>query len=155
MTDIELAASLINKRKWWHVPPFDPNAYAKRGKFYSSTFREAEFYGRPNDVPDRVRVRRPVIGDEVTIETTLFGEYLSGSLPNGSRAGKAIEARLALDGKMKRTALRMGYDSIVLMTPDGFAKFRETGRLPRSIELNVLKPSEPTFEASADLGGRQ
>lgn len=44
----------INRKSWWHVPPRDPRAYERRGKFYASSFREAEFYGRPLDDPERV-----------------------------------------------------------------------------------------------------
>jgi hypothetical protein len=37
----------VNRKAWWHVPPQDPMAYSKRGKFFASSFAEAEFYGRP------------------------------------------------------------------------------------------------------------
>jgi hypothetical protein len=30
----------VNRKQWWHVPPADPDAYAKRGKFLASSFRE-------------------------------------------------------------------------------------------------------------------
>ena len=43
----------INRKDWWHVPPSDPNAYEQRGMFLASTFREAEFWGRPLDTPIR------------------------------------------------------------------------------------------------------
>jgi hypothetical protein len=33
----------VNKKQWWHVPPADPDAYKKRGKFYSVSFAAAEF----------------------------------------------------------------------------------------------------------------
>ena len=52
----------INRKDWWHVPPADPKAYRQRGKFLASTFREAEFWGRPLDTPIRVRVSNPIIG---------------------------------------------------------------------------------------------
>ena len=52
----------INRKDWWHVPPADPKAYQKRGKFLASTFREAEFWGRPLDIPVRVRVINLIIG---------------------------------------------------------------------------------------------
>ena len=35
-----------------------------------------------------------------------------------------------------------GYDSIVLMTPKGMSDFRVRGKMPRSVELNVLEVSE-------------
>lgn len=34
----------VNRKQWWHVPPVDPAAYKKRGKFYSVSFKEAEFW---------------------------------------------------------------------------------------------------------------
>lgn len=34
----------VNRKDWWHVPPRDPSAYSKRGKFFASSFREAEFW---------------------------------------------------------------------------------------------------------------
>ncbi|MFZ0921608.1 MAG: hypothetical protein WA020_00980, partial [Candidatus Acidiferrales bacterium] len=54
----------VNRKEWWHVPPRDPSAYNKRGKFLASSFREAEFWGRPLDEPQRVAVSKPLIGDE-------------------------------------------------------------------------------------------
>lgn len=61
----------VSRKYWWHSPPGDPKAYQKRGKFYASSFEEAEFWGRPLDVPARVNVKNPLIGDERTIMTRL------------------------------------------------------------------------------------
>jgi len=61
----------VNRKDWWHVPPADPRAYQKRGKFFASSFRDAEFYGRPLDNPERVVVTKPLIGDEQAIATVL------------------------------------------------------------------------------------
>ena len=121
----------VNRRKWWHVPPRDPNAYCKRGKFLASSFREAEFWGRPLDEPQRVTVSKPLIGDEETIERELFGRRVSSE-------DITTEERWKLDAKMRRAALRKGYDSLVLLAPKAFAEFQSTGKLPRSMELNVL-----------------
>ena len=121
----------INRKDWWHVPPVDPNAYRKRGKFLASSFREAEFWGRPLDEPQRVRVITPLVGDEETMETELFGKRLSSD-------DMSMEQRWALDAKMKNTALAKSYDSIVLMTAKGFADFINAKKLPRSFELNIL-----------------
>lgn len=125
----------INRKDWWHVPPCDPDAYKKRGKFLASSFREAEFWGRPLDEPQRVTISKPLIGDEGAIEKNLFGRRVS-------REDIAVEARWRLDARMKRAALRKGYDSIVLMGPKAFAEFRSLGKLPLSIELNVLDESQ-------------
>jgi hypothetical protein len=121
----------VNRKRWWHVPPADSDAYKKRGKFLASSFAEAEYWGRPLDDPLRVKIVRPLIGDEATIETTLFGRLIATE-------NLSIKKRWALDAKMKRSALAKGYDSIVLMGHKSFAKFRSGGHVPRSLELNLL-----------------
>src|SRR5258708_40252368 len=63
----------VNRKKWWHVPPRNPKAYSKRGQFLASSFREAEFWGRPLDEPLRVTVANPLISDEERIESELLG----------------------------------------------------------------------------------
>lgn len=127
----------INKKDWWHCPPSDLDAYRKRGKFFASSFREAEFWGRPLDEPQRVIVSNPLIGDEDSIEVELFGQ----SMPE-PRAGsaKVLEWRWKLDKRMKKAALTKGYDAIVLLTPKAFTTCCQQGKIPRSIELNILKP---------------
>jgi len=124
----------VNRKHWWHVPPQDALAYTSRGKFLASSFREAEFWGRPLDQPQRVSITRPLAGDEQTIERELFGRRVCGE-------DITMEDRWALDAKMKRAALAKGYDSIVLMSPKAFSEFKATGKLPRSMELNVLTPN--------------
>ena len=52
----------INKSAWWHVNPQDVDAYKKRGKFLASTYAQAEFYGRPNDVSEKVSITNPIYG---------------------------------------------------------------------------------------------
>jgi hypothetical protein len=85
------------------------------------------------DQAERVLVARPLVGDEERIETVLFGKRISDE-------DISIEKRWAIDAKMKRAALAGGFDSIVLLTPKTFAEFQATGKLPRSMELNVLSP---------------
>lgn len=87
----------INKKDWWHVPPTDPLAYSKRGKFLSSSFREAEFYGRPLDVPEHVRISKPLLGDEATIETVLFGRPIEHPEP-GTWA--SVDFQFKLDARV-------------------------------------------------------
>ena len=127
--------SHINRKGWWHVPPLDPNAYRKRGKFLASSFAEAEFYGRPLDEPQRVRIANPLIGDEETICRHLFGRAMPVPEPEQP---SFIKVRLALDGRIRRAAMGKGYDSVVVMHPTMFGAFVRTGRIPRSIELNVF-----------------
>ncbi len=131
---LERLIAHINRKEWWHVPPREPDAYRKRGKFLASSFRDAEFWGRPLDQPQKVAVNRPLVGDESAIEKNLFGRRVS-------REDIAIQKRWALDARMKRAALAKGYDSIVLMTPNAFAQFKASGKLPRSLELNILVPN--------------
>ena len=128
---VEKLAAHVNRKEWWHVPPRDPSAYDKRGKFFASSFREAEFWGRPLDEPQRVTIGKPLIGDEATIEEKLLGRRVSSD-------DIAMEDRWALDARLKRAAIAKGFDSIVLMTSKAFKELKSKGKLPRSIELNVL-----------------
>jgi hypothetical protein len=121
----------VNRKHWWHVKPADANAYKKRGKFLSSSFQEAEFYGRPGDQPEKVKIASPVVGDDDTIERKLIDRVQS-------HPEITVRERFALDAKLRRAALRKGYDSIVLMSKPGFQKFKKEGKIPRSLELNIL-----------------
>jgi hypothetical protein len=127
----------VNRKKWWHVPPRDPTAYRKRGKFLASSFKDAEFWGRPLDEPQRVSIARPLIGDEQAIEKKLFGRRLSAE-------DITMEERWKLDAKLKKAAIKQGYDSIVLMSPKAFSEFTAVGKVPRSMELNILSASPNT-----------
>jgi hypothetical protein len=124
----------VNRKEWWHVQPRDPAAYTKRGKFLASSFSEAEFWGRPDNEPQRVVIACPLVEDEESIEKRLFGKRVSTD-------DITIDDRWLLDAKMKRAAVAQGYDSIILMTAKAFAEFRSAGKLPRSMELNILGPS--------------
>lgn len=125
----------ISRKRWWHVPPLDPTAYQKRGKFLASSYGEAEFYGRPLDEPQRVTIANPLIGDEEAICLSLFGKVMSVPEPEERNF---VKERLALDARLKHAALAEDHDSIVLMHPRTFCVFKKTGKIPRSIELNVL-----------------
>ncbi len=114
------------------MQPQDPKAYNKRGKFLASSFREAEFWGRPLDESQRVAIANPIIGDERTIERRLLGCQVGSE-------DMTIEARWALDARLRKAALAQGYDSIVLMTDKAFKEFTRSGRIPRSIELNIFQ----------------
>lgn len=138
----------VNRKDWWHVPPRDPGAYGKRGKFLASSFKEAEFWGRPLDQPEEVLVARPLVGDENRIEMVLFRKRIFGE-------DISIERRWEIDAKIKQTALSMGFDSIVLLTPKGFAEFQVTGKVPRSMELNVLSPNLNGRAARQEVGNRR
>ncbi len=129
--------SHINRKAWWHVPPLDPEAYQKRGKFLASSFAEAEFYGRPLDEPERPKVAKPLIGSERAVCWVLFGEFIR--FP-GDDEENVLEKRFALDARIKHAALAQGYDSIVIMHPKCYTQFKRTGKIPRKLELNILNP---------------
>lgn len=130
----------INESKWWHVSPIDRNAYNKRGKFLASTYLQAEFYGRPNDESEKVKIINPIFGfSEIEILSKLFSK---------TKAKKYLDAiyradnnfykkRTDLDAKMYACAKKSGYNSIVLMAKQG-EKALARGRKPNSIELNLI-----------------
>jgi hypothetical protein len=124
----------INRKDWWHVTPVDPSSCSKRGKFLASTYREAEFWGRPNDTPEKVTVKNPLIGDEETIERTLLG----APAVHTRDAPDYAEQQFAVDAKLYKAGRAQGYDAIVLLSKSNFAKFKSEGRIPLSIELNLL-----------------
>lgn len=74
MTNIKnVLIEKINNSEWWHVPPQDPEAYKKRGKFFASTFLQAEFYGKPNDNSEKINIKNPIFGfSEFEILEQLF-----------------------------------------------------------------------------------
>ncbi len=121
----------VNRKKWWHVPPADPNAYIKRGKFLASSYAEAEFWGRPLDDPQKVCVAKPLVGDERTISGAL------GVRPQ--HEGMTLKQITAHDARWRNAALKKGFDSILLMSPKCFAEFKASGKLPCSLELNILR----------------
>lgn len=129
----------INSSEWWHVPPVDPCAYAKRGKFLASTYQQAHFYGRPNDTPERVKIYNPIYGfSEKEILKKLFPSMRNALLSEVLENGRDwYQRRIKLDARMFKKAKLLGYDAIVLMTPDG-RKEIEKNRKPRSIELNLV-----------------
>lgn len=52
----------------------------------------------------------------------------------------SVAKRFALDARMKLAASAQGFDSILLMSPSGWARFKATGKIPLSLELNILNP---------------
>ena len=135
----------INRKDWWHVQPGDLDSCKNRGKFYSSSFDEAEFYGRPGD-PVRVIVNAPLIGDNLYIEMSLFGSNPSYNFDNIGDEDAMLEERYALDARIKKTAVAKGYDSVALMTPRAWIQFLQKGTLPRSLELNIYSEEGTKFD---------
>lgn len=136
----------INRKDWWHCPPEDPKAYEKRGQFLASSFAAAEFWGRPLDTPIRVTIANPLVGDEPSVQKELFDKVIPEPPDDGKpdtlhKINARLAWRFSLDAKMKQAAQRKGYDSIVILSPSAFAKFKAEGKIPRSIELNVFDPA--------------
>jgi hypothetical protein len=123
----------VNRKSWWHVPPVDPEAYKRRGKFYSVSFAAAEFWGRPLDEPEKVKIAKPLVGDEKRIARVL-------GIPQ-QHEGMTLEQIAAHDARWRNAALKKGYDAILLMSPKCFAEWKTTGKMPRSLELNILDVS--------------
>lgn len=130
----------INKSVWWHVAPDDITAYEKRGKFYASTYKQAEFYGRPNDIPDRVKITNPICGiSELDILKLLFPiDYIKLYTSVINDRKDWYKKRISLDSKMYKKAKSMGYDAIVLLGCNA-NKYLMRNRKPHSIELNLCK----------------
>ena len=140
----DLLIKKVNKSDWWHVPPRDPKAYEKRGKFLASTYLQAEFYGRPNIEPEQVCISNPLYGfSELEILKKLFGsagrKYLDEVIKEEEEEEEDwYNKRIELDSKMFFAAKSQGYDAIILMTETG-RKALQKGRKPNSIELNLVK----------------
>jgi hypothetical protein len=140
MADKNVLISKINDSLWWHVAPRDPGAYYKRGKFLASTYSQAEFYGRPNDQPEKVNISNPLYGfSELELLTKLFCPKYANALLRkvNDDDPRWYEKRIALDRKMYLKAKEMGYDAIVLVTQNG-KKELSKNRKPSSMELNLL-----------------
>ncbi|MGB2677579.1 MAG: hypothetical protein WAN12_10910 [Candidatus Acidiferrum sp.] len=130
----------VNRKQWWHVPPVDPDAYKKRGKFFSVSFAAAEFWGRPLDEPERVAISKPLVGDEQKIARVL------GIPPQ--RDGMSLKEIAAHDTKWRNAALKKGFDAILLMSPTCYAEWKAVGKIPRSLELNILNVSATGEDSS-------
>jgi len=131
----------INRKRWWHKPPLEENAYKKRGMFLASTFKNCEFYGRPLDVPIRVNIKNPLIGTDMDLIKPLFGDdspqmqavrYLTNTTSKDW-----VKVRFKLDADIARAAKIKGYDAVVYVLENGMERIRQN-MLPRDIELNVL-----------------
>lgn len=134
----QILINKINNSSWWHVPPRDFDAYKKRGKFLAPTFTQASFYGRPNDIPEKVTISNPLWADsEITILKTLFPKSYAEKYKSVINCDdNYYQKRIVLDGQMHSRAKELGYDAIVLLGSTG-TKELEKNRKPRSIELNL------------------
>ena len=83
-----------------------------------------------------MRIHNPIIGDEFSVHRVLFGKTVR--IPDGH--SRTLEMRLALDARMKKAAPAKSYDAIVILATQTFKELKAEGKIPRSIELNILKP---------------
>jgi len=121
----------INGKCWWHVTPAAaPACYEERGRFYEASFHHSEFYGRPNDIPDRVTVSNPLIGSDDETHMVLFGCVYPEF--------KDYQALCRHETRRKQRALALGFDSIAVPYEASMRRFLETGRFPRKIEFCLL-----------------
>ncbi len=136
----QILINKINQSLWWHVTPQDPNAYKKRGKFLASTYLQASFYGRPNDIPEKVNISNPVCEtSEMKILKILFPtDYKKLDISHTGYGAGCYEERINLDSKMYKKAKSLGYDAIVLLGSNA-KKYLMKNRKPYSIELNICK----------------
>lgn len=104
------------------------------GSFFASSFEEAEFYGRPLDTPFHIKIENPVIGSIVYIQKQLLGKTVEYE--------DTIKAIFAHDKLLKEQAQKQGFDSIILLSEDGFRKYRKENKLPRQMELNIFSGKE-------------
>lgn len=140
----DILIQILNRSNWWHVPPRDPKAYQKRGKFLASTYSQAAFYGRPNDNSERVTVKNPVFGfSEADILEQLFEKQdldallaLCVELTNADNPD-VYQKRIELDARMYARAKQLKFDAIVLMSGSGKTALSKS-RKPSSIELNLI-----------------
>ncbi len=136
----EILINKINQSLWWHVTPGDPNAYKKRGKFFASTYTQAGFYGRPNDISEKIKISNPVYGtSEINILKVLFPVDYKKLYPFILDDRKDwYKRRIQLDSKMYQKAKSMSYDAIVLLGSNA-NKYLMKNRKPHSIELNLCE----------------
>lgn len=128
--EMQKISNYINKKEWWRAALPDDVSIKERGVFLASSYSEASFYGRPLDNTFKVNISKPLVGDENYIMKKLSIENKLDDI--------SVNDRFLLDKLMKEKASDAGYDSIVLLTPNGYKKFIETGNIPKSIELNVF-----------------
>jgi hypothetical protein len=125
----------VNKNDWYHVPPAEgESAYSKRGQFFASNYKDAEFYGRPLDEPQNPQIKKPLVGDETAIAKEL------GIPPQ--KEGMSREEIAEHDKQWGSAAKQKGYGSIVLMSPEKWKESQSTGKIPSSLELQHLEKLE-------------
>jgi hypothetical protein len=96
-----------------------------------STFRKAELLGRPIEEPYQVNVSSPFVGDEGAIEVELLKQRMPSEATD-------MPPQLRWDGRLKKAAVKQGYDCVVFMSPKDFKDYRLRGKIPLSIDLTIF-----------------
>lgn len=123
----------INKKHWWRTALPKKEEIEKRGLFFTSTYEEAEFYGRPLDTPFKVKINKPYYTCPSLLDKSVLGYKLKDDVE--------IEKRFRADELIKSKLQIEGYDSVVLVSDFHFEKVLKSGRLPKIIELNLFNDS--------------
>ena len=134
-TNLAKIINAINKKEWWRT--FLPNKeeIKKRGVFFTSSFKQAEFYGRPLDAPFKVVIKNPYISTPSKLDKDILGKILNED-------GQIIKERFDNDTKIKSILSAKGYDSIIIVPDNYISKLFDTGKLPKSIELNIFSENQ-------------
>lgn len=142
----------INRKNWWHSLPTDRNAYKKRGIFLASSYKECSFYGRPLNEPIKVRLSNSLINTEENIIEILFGEDSAQMKAYKSlvsyTAKDILKTRFKLDAAIYKTAKKKGYDSIAIVTTEGFKGLKD-GKMPQSVELNIFEINKTSLHSDS------
>src|SRR5690606_20636330 len=108
-------------REWWRTA-INKKALKERGIFLASSFRDAEFYGRPLDTPFKVSIEKPLFGDEKHVMKQLDLGFPEQDI--------TVENLLKMEATKMHIASNKGFDCIAIVTPKQFWRFQRTGHLP-------------------------
>ena len=104
-SDLKKLIKKINSMDWWRTAVSDEAAIKERGLFLASSYKEAEFYGRPIDEPFSVEIENPLIGSEPVVMQKLGLTMPTEDIP--------VAERFELDKKMKDKAVALGFRNLL------------------------------------------
>lgn len=120
----------VNRKAWWRTCLPSKKAIRDRGLFFTSSFEEAEFYGRPLDTPFRVKIENPIIGSFAYIQKQLLDKTV--------KYEDTIKTIFDHDKLLKERAHKQGFDSIIVLSGSGHRQYYRGNKLPRNMELNIF-----------------
>lgn len=89
-------------------------------------------------------ISKPLVGDEKRIA-------MVPGIPSPCE-GVNLEQIAAHEEKWRNAAFRKGCDSIPLLSPKCYTEWKSIGKIPRSLELNILNVS---VDGGDSLSGKQ